>query len=66
MIIYVTYNKNSQTFTRCQSDDDDPSIAQVLPSSIQEDQNTLLFKISLDTSALEEAYLGGMETEGEI
>lgn len=66
MIIYVTYNKNSQTFTKCQSDDDDPSIAEVLPSSIQEDQNTLSFKISLDTSALEEAYLGGMETEGEI
>ena len=64
MIIYVTYNKDSQTFTRCQSDDENPSIAEVLPSSIQEDQHNLSFKISLNTSALEEEFLQGNDLPG--
>jgi hypothetical protein len=66
MIIYITYNKNSQSFTRCQSDDDDPSIAEILTHSIEDDENFLKFKISLNTSSLEEQYLAGTEIEGEI
>ena len=64
MIISVTYDKNTQTFTRCQSDDDDPSIATALQNSIEDDENFLKFKISLNTSALEEGYLQGDDLHG--
>ena len=64
MIISVTYDKNTQTFTRCQSDDDDPRIATVLQHSIEDDENFLKFKITLNTSALEEQYLQGNDLHG--
>lgn len=64
MIISVTYDKNTQAFTRCQSDDDDPSIATALQNSIEDDENFLKFKISLNTSALEEGYLQGNDLHG--
>ena len=64
MIISVTYDKNTQTFTRCQSDDDDPSIATALQNSIEDDENFLKFKISLNTSDLEEQYLQGNDLHG--
>ena len=64
MIISVTYDKNTQTFTRCQSDDDDPSIATELQHSIEDDENFLKFKISLNTSDLEEQYLQGNDLHG--
>ena len=64
MIISVTYDKNTQTFTRCQSDDDDPSIAIALPNSIEDDEDFFKFKISMDTSALEEEFLQGNDLHG--
>lgn len=64
MIISVIYDKNTQTFTRCQSDDDDPSIATALENSIEDDENFLKFKISMDTSALEAEFLQGNDLHG--
>jgi len=57
MIIYITYDKNSESFTQCQSDSDDPSIAEILTQSIENNENFLKFKVSLNTSALEEEFL---------
>lgn len=64
MIIYITYDKNSESFTQCQSDGDDPSIAEILTQSIENDENFLKFKISINTSALEEEFLQANDLPG--